>query len=1425
MKKILSLVLALLMSASAASFVGAAEEAAIAPEDTAVAATTAVSDAEAEAQAQYADALALLGSWNILHGKGENNPAAADPIKRYEMALFVSRISTGWTDDSKWAVADQWYDRDHDTSGFDDLEGSGAINVYGALSYASQKGIILGYGNRKFGPEDGITYQDALTMAVRTLGYFNLAWPWGNIEKAVTLGLTKGIPSSVKYTDILNRGQVAQIIYNALFATTKDGDTLAARNFNGDLDWKSIIITVAGKKGYFLTNADDALNLPGAKLLDGEQKLGFKVVNADGTLSDTTYWVKTNQIPGLGFADRLENYLGFAYKALFSKDADSNYVTMEWLKPVQDEVVWNEGRLAVKGEFPIYDYLKGLNLRSKFQFAGNTYLNDWNGNYGWKEIIVMDALQGKATVKVVAGNKYGIDWSAAGKGNIVERVAKADDADYTVKIGDDEAYFKIAWRWNDTINAYFKYVYKDAADGKTELVGIDILDQADIDKMMSELNFYKEDEKTKRGLVQITEGDYTKWAKTAYASLIPFTLNDAGSPNYGLFEEYRLGQFTDKADKCGDHGGDQLGFEIYRLNAVSDMAVNLLKGEGLNGGDLDGDDFKDLYNQKWGKTVKYQGIYEGSCDHGFYWINDKYGLDKPANGSYVIYSVDEGTGEIKIIKVIYDITDEKHDETNFVATGVVRAYNIEKRTVTIGEKTYDWDYNSLADCGLKLEKPDKKEYRAEFTYLFKTLFNQYVNYVVCDGKLVYIELAGTSADLIIVDSYAGLSSDGYIVINGWDTNNLYYRQYKIGSYNGWVKGDYYYYPNQAAVDKAFERGTLYKINSSDISDTDEIYYVSTVALALKSQRAPGSGLYDLDELVEKKITGKDATTILLNAGYRKIAADPAKADWEKAEAKHKYVLICNPIGTQHNLNNGVDGKIWHDLDSNPMDAYVYGSYAPIIVYKGTGNPDEQWMATGLKVNGVGHDTTVLVNVDFNDVVGFNADQWDITYVLFLTYDYETATYDSYGHNKAWYLLGASEFTAQCFNFYTGKVESYIAVNKDLKRGYAYPAMNGQIVSDEVRYDACDLDVASGWICQKSLNGAITAAYKSGAKYLYGHGNFGAFAKLWDKAEVSKKLLSSRVVTTAPAGFQVGDLSSNGTSVFLVDTVTELDTLPAGQHEKFGNIEKITDKEFDAWLKANNFDLASLSYWWIYDTANKSTVFYILKDGESLVKEPWEEDAANALVVKTAKEKYDEDTALITSTAYGTVTKRDGVAEALSISKLYFEFADNLKDAHKFTITGEDHNAIYLDSFEFGDNFECTKNDWNTAVTYDGATADYVRVVGTLETTPYAPHAEEPGCDMIKGVTVVLPEAKAITFPKAADADSTGKATATTTINVNFKDIDREDNEEIYNFEMIVTVTCTFNADGTIATSTITYDYTTVANQLAGDNTVVELQVQ
>lgn len=80
------------------------------------------------------------------------------------------------------------------------------------------KGIITGYGNGKFGPADNIIAAQVITMVVRALGYDNLKYYQGYIEKAQELGLVKDgeFPDKASLEAPINRGQIARIIVRAL---------------------------------------------------------------------------------------------------------------------------------------------------------------------------------------------------------------------------------------------------------------------------------------------------------------------------------------------------------------------------------------------------------------------------------------------------------------------------------------------------------------------------------------------------------------------------------------------------------------------------------------------------------------------------------------------------------------------------------------------------------------------------------------------------------------------------------------------------------------------------------------------------------------------------------------------------------------------------------------------------------------------------------------------------------------------------------------------------------------------------------------------------------------------------------------------------------------------------------------------------------
>jgi hypothetical protein len=1340
------------MSASAASMIAAADEAAIA-EDTPV--------VEAKA-GQYDDAIKLLNYYGIYKGTTENgfNADAESDIQRYQMALFVARISTGWVEDSHWAVYGEWNDGIENRSVFDDLAGTYAEKIYGAISYANQKGIIEGYGNGKFGPTDGITYQNALTMVVRTLGYQNLAWPWGYIEKGVTLGLTKGVATDIAYTDVLTRGEVAQIIYNALFATTKDGDTLAARNFNGGLGWETIIITAAGL-GRLVD--DDTKVDPGDKYSDLGNKIAFKTVNPDGTLSDATYFVKNDE--SFKYEGHKEIMVGYAYKALFTMDGNSGFVKMIAYKntdPMGTE--WNFGlptKDTESGKYPIQLFLNGYSLVSKY--SKNTYLGNQKDLYGiaggFTEMIVRNGLQGQKVTKSTGVHRYAIDWDT---GNIIENTGTAEKPVYVT-----------AWYFNPTLRVYFNVKTEEKVDGTLDVIGINILDEEEVKKIVDK-QFLTEEVEYLTGMPIIEK----KIDATAYASLKYFTLLDQAKPNYGIYEEYRLGKFAEKDVKCVKDNADKPGYVVYSLDSIAKQTwLEYKEAAGLKG--LTG---YDSY-----KVV--EAIKEGACDHGFAWLSNDPAAVAVEDGDYVIYNYDKGTGELKVVKNI----TAQNDKDNFVTTGVVRAYNVANKTVTIGDTKYGFDYNELAGNALYLNDADNKLMeRAKFTDLFRSLFNQYVNYVVCDGKLVYIEAANASPEMIVVDSYAGLSSDGYIVVNGYNTKDLQYTQFRIGSYNGWVKGDYYYYLTEQAVWDSFTRGSLYRITSYD-PDAD-VYYVYTVAKRIASDY--GEMQYNIGELQELGVVGKTPYTVDFGDKYKSING----GDAVKAKSSDRYVLICNPFAA--------------DFIENTKPYFgVGGDYAPIIVYTGIGGTG--WHAEGWKVNGTDEKVTVLIGVDFNKIVGFNQDQFDLTYVLFLGYDNESASYNGADTENDWYLLGASEYTVRVFDLYKGEVVTKRATNKDLKKGYAYPSISGVVVNDD------------GYAASV-LNTTINGAYRSNKTYRFGNhtgfeldGTIAAANKMsflldyFDKKEFSKKVLSpdfGKNVTVNGKTYPVADLSAAGLKVILVST---------DDKDRIDSLMGVTkDQLIDEATKLGLYDKDNkkldprVGFWYIYDVDTDKTVVYITFDGLVAVPDVVEETditvkAKNHVKVDTKNTVNDKDTAFVDAKAVITYKTVNDVLTSLTLKGLEFNWTG--------AFTKDTHRAVDVDKFHFGNYGYCKLEDWNTAISVDEDYVNYKRLVGSIDVDLYDPQFDDnTECDFIKDIGLDMSnlvdidgKGTSINLPIPA----VGAPANVVRVNVNFKD----DAGYIYDMDLKFIIKATYKTVNTAAV----YDEWGQVVIPAGVNSVVE----
>ena len=223
------------------------------------------------AAADHADAVKTLNRLNVYHGYGDNDMGADDLVTRWQMALFVARATTGFTNDSAWASTEN-------TTPFTDVT---ANHYIGAIASAYNAGIINGVGDNKFAPDANIKYQEALAMAVRALGYTDLSYPLGYIAKAQELGLTDNLTElDNKLETAVTRGQIAEILLATITTETKAGTVIIEDVLKYDFfDGKVVATqnqfigaqTLAPKNYVTLANGDETITIKASLLLkDGQ---------------------------------------------------------------------------------------------------------------------------------------------------------------------------------------------------------------------------------------------------------------------------------------------------------------------------------------------------------------------------------------------------------------------------------------------------------------------------------------------------------------------------------------------------------------------------------------------------------------------------------------------------------------------------------------------------------------------------------------------------------------------------------------------------------------------------------------------------------------------------------------------------------------------------------------------------------------------------------------------------------------------------------------------------------------------------------------------------------------------------------------------------------------------------------------------------
>lgn len=222
-----------------------------------------------------------LSELGIVNGYEDGTFRPDNPVTRAEM--------------SKLTVAALGLDPSTGTTQFTDMDQAKWAIPY--VGYAESLGIVKGYGNGKFGPNDKVTYDQAITMIVRMLGYTDDSqelqgtWPANYVQKANELGILKDVNKTG--SDPAPRGDIAIMLANALdlamVYVDKDGKTTykTGKDYANVDDFESpAYVTIRGTltkdafSGY-MTVTDEEVNNAATDIREYLGAAGKVVANED----------------------------------------------------------------------------------------------------------------------------------------------------------------------------------------------------------------------------------------------------------------------------------------------------------------------------------------------------------------------------------------------------------------------------------------------------------------------------------------------------------------------------------------------------------------------------------------------------------------------------------------------------------------------------------------------------------------------------------------------------------------------------------------------------------------------------------------------------------------------------------------------------------------------------------------------------------------------------------------------------------------------------------------------------------------------------------------------------------------------------------------------------------------------------------------
>lgn len=307
---------------------------------------------------KYEEAAEVLGALGIMIGDaGTGSFRPQDNILRSEMAK-VGAYSCGLED---------IVNNSNTPTRFPDVVSNHWAN--GAINIAEQQGLVIGDDLGNFRPDDPVSFQEAVTVMVRALGYEPVAnrnggFPSGYMAVASSNQLLKGISATANAP--ASRGDIAQLVFNSLTVKLME-QTGYGSNANYEVVEKTLLYDKLNvEKGYgqikgtsetTLTGsnplADDRVQINDEIFIEGtlsaKELLGHNVVyyaRVDSTMDEKTVIVvrsqnSKNNVLTLSSDDlgNITGSLSSGYTIKYTRDNSSNEKTVTTIaKPV---VIYN----------------------------------------------------------------------------------------------------------------------------------------------------------------------------------------------------------------------------------------------------------------------------------------------------------------------------------------------------------------------------------------------------------------------------------------------------------------------------------------------------------------------------------------------------------------------------------------------------------------------------------------------------------------------------------------------------------------------------------------------------------------------------------------------------------------------------------------------------------------------------------------------------------------------------------------------------------------------------------------------------------------------------------------------------------------------------------------------------------------------------